>query len=679
MRRTACRIFLYCLPFACLILSSPQAGAQWTTPTLEELSMTSQPEVPGASAVYLYREETTDDKLHFWKKYVRLKVLTESGKEYANVELRQYKSTDDTGFVRGYTVDEIAGRTIHPDGTIIPFTGKPYEKVVEKGQGFKEVSKVFTLPDVEVGSIIEYRYELRYDNTLFIPPDWFVQSELYTRKAHYIWRPTDEQLISRGEHGEQLTSRIAWSSILPAGVQLKDSRMPAYEIGHPGQELLELNVQGIPPSPDEEHMPPMRSLSYRVEFYYSPYDSGAEFWKSEGKGWAKTMDKFIEPNGKLKDAVRDLTAGADSQDQKLRKIYAAVMTLDNTAFDRERSAEEEKAEGLNPPKSADDIWERKRGTDDQMAQLFVAMTRAAGMKAYVMTVTSRDHSLFNPNYLSFSQLGDLVAIVNVDGKDQFFDPGQRYCPYGHLAWKHTEAGGVRQIDGGSTILDTPSESYKSSSTKRLADLTIDTQGVASGTVTMTWTGAPALNWRHVSLRGDATGLNRDLRTVMEQMMPAGMEIHVASIEHIEDYEQPLVVHFAVKGSIGSATGKRLIIPGDLFEANAKPSFPHDKRTLPVYFDFASSVQDAVRITFPSSFSLESQPADEKISFAQLASYNMDSKVTPTSVTIYRNLARAFILSPTSEYPDLRAFYSKFETKDQEPIVLKVGVQPSPGQ
>jgi hypothetical protein len=38
---------------------------------------------------------------------------------------------------------------------------------------------------------------------------------------------------------------------------------------------------------------------------------------------------------------------------------------------------------------------------------------------------------------------------------------------------------------------------------------------------MTWTGAAALNWRQVSLRGDATGLNRDLRSSMEGLMPAG--------------------------------------------------------------------------------------------------------------------------------------------------------------
>jgi hypothetical protein len=72
---------------ALLAVVSPIARAQWTQPTSEELSMTAQREVPGASAVYLFREETTDDDLHMFSTYVRLKVLTEKGKEYSNVEL----------------------------------------------------------------------------------------------------------------------------------------------------------------------------------------------------------------------------------------------------------------------------------------------------------------------------------------------------------------------------------------------------------------------------------------------------------------------------------------------------------------------------------------------------------------------------------------------------------------
>ena len=44
---------------------------------------------------------------------------------------------------------------------MIPFTGKPYEKLLAKTATFKYRAKVFSLPDVEVGSILEYRYKLR--------------------------------------------------------------------------------------------------------------------------------------------------------------------------------------------------------------------------------------------------------------------------------------------------------------------------------------------------------------------------------------------------------------------------------------------------------------------------------------------------------------------------------------
>src|ERR1700758_4879695 len=112
---------LVTVTLASIGLFAPAACAeQWTQPTAEELSMTSQPQVPGAPAVYLDREEKTVDSLHSYSEYVRIKVLTEGGKKYANVELK-YRA----GGAIGFSVTDVQGRTIHPDGTVIPFTGKP--------------------------------------------------------------------------------------------------------------------------------------------------------------------------------------------------------------------------------------------------------------------------------------------------------------------------------------------------------------------------------------------------------------------------------------------------------------------------------------------------------------------------------------------------------------------------
>jgi Domain of Unknown Function with PDB structure (DUF3857)/Transglutaminase-like superfamily len=665
MNWTTGRRLLCALLFASLLsLAAPLVHAdQWTAPTAEELSMTSQPEVPGAAAVYLYREEKTEDDLHLFSIYVRLKVLTDKGKDYANVEL-PYSAGEG-----GVSISDIAGRTIHPDGTIIPFTGKPYDKLVEKTKGMRYMSKVFTLPDVEIGSIIEYSYKRRLEDNYFMSPSWYIQTKLFTRKAHYVWKPTSRQLVSNDDRG-QLTSSVAWFPVLPANAELKNVQMPPIGFKD-GQIIFELNIHDVPPVPEEEYMPPTSSLTYRVLFYYSPYRSGEEYWKSEGKHWAKLADKFISPGPAVRAAVQEFTTPADTQDQKLRKLYAAVMKLENTDFTREHTSSEEKSEGLKEVHNADDILTRKRGSSDQLTELFVSMARAAGMKAYVALISSRDRDLFIANYLSFRQFDDYVAIVNVDGKDQYFDPGSRFCPYQQLAWKHTMAGGIRQAEGGSAIITTPPKPYTASRVQRVANLTMNEQGVATGTVSMTFIGDPAISWRQTSASGDASSLNRELRESVEHLLPQGMDVKVASIEKLDDYESPLKVTFNVKGPIGSSTGKRILFTGDIFETNAKPSFPHEKRESSIYFHYSYMNQDAVRVNFPPVFSVESLPTSMKQQFQTFALYTLASESTPTSVTIRRGYTLGEILYMPKEYPGLRDFYNKFETKDQESVVLTV--------
>jgi len=668
-----------CLTALCLASLPIAARAdQWIAPTPEELKMTAAPEAPGAPAIYLNREEITDDHLHMWRTYARLKVLTEGGKDYANVQVGQYNSSEHGG----YTVEAIAGRTIHPDGTIIPFTGKPYEKLIEKGHGYKETAKVFTLPSVEVGSIIEYRYELRYDDNYFIAPSWFIQSDLFTRHAHYVWLPTNDELVSRDEKGEQLTSGISWTPILPKGVELKRTEIPAAGMQQQ-QRKFEVTLDNVPAAPDEEYMPPIRSLSYRVLFFYTPYRSVDEFWKESSKRWGKARNQFIGPGSKVQAAVKDLVLPTDTEDQKLRKIYAAVLKLENTVYTRERSRSEEHAQGLNEVKNTDDVWERKRGTDDQLTELFVAMARAAGFKAYVMAVTNRDKNIFLTGYMSLGQLNDFIAIVNIGGKEQFFDPGQPFCPYGQLAWKHTMAGGIRQIDNGATVAESPGPSYKDSRTDRVADLVMDDHGEATGPITMTFRGAPALRWRQLFLRGDAESLNHDLQKSVEEIVPANMEVKVRSIQHLEEYEQPLVVTFDVKGPIASSAGKRVLVPADLFEFGAKPTFSHNKREQAVYFPYTYSMFDAVRVKYPAGYSVESVPAAEDVPYkvkgkdgkeATAAMYQIKSESAPNSITVRRNLLMGEMIFYTDEYPNLYSFFTKFETRDHEPTVLKTTPQ-----
>ncbi len=629
---------------------------QWTQPTPEELSMTSIPQVPGAAAVILYEEEKTDDALHSDSHYSRIKVLTEGGKEQANVELRY------VGGDRGWDVSDVSGRTIQPDGTVVPFTGKPYDKLVVKAGDIKVKEKVFTLPAVQVGSILEYRYKLRWDDNLYRSPDWYIQGDLYVRKAHYDWRPTHRTTVD--SKGNVSYGGASWTPFLPEGAKVVQTSMPN------DQTDLTLDVHDIAPLLREADMPPMQSLSYRVLFYYSSYHTYADFWKENGKDWSKDRDKFIGPNGAVKEYAATLVSPGDSEQQKADKLYAAVMTFDNTDFTREHSTREDKAQGLKQVNTAGDIVQRRRGDSDQLAETYVALARAAGLKAYVMGVADRRERLFVLQYMSFGQIDDLIAIVNLGGKEVFYDPGERYCEPGHLAWQHAGSGGLRQVDGGGTALVTaPGESYKAAHLTRIADLTMDEHGRVEGTVKMSFTGDPALHWRQVALRGDETTLKNDLRVSLERMLPGGMEIEVKQVENVAEYTKPLEVQFAVKGGVGTATGKRLLVPADLFVANEKPRFAQAQREIPVDIHYASQTQDAVRYKLPANLTIESVPDPDRATMAQLAMFQTDSKKSGNSVTLFRNVTIGSPVFYSKEYPDLRAFYSKLETRDQDTLVL----------
>jgi hypothetical protein len=284
-------------------------------------------------------------------------------------------------------------------------------------------------------------------------------------------------------------------------------------------------------------------------------------------------------------------------------------------------------------------------------------------------VTNRDTSIFWASWLTTSQLDDDVAIVVLDGKEQFFDPGQRYCPFGQMAWKHTSAGGLREMEHGTALAVTPEPPYIQTQTQRIADLTLDADGTARGTLKITWMGAPALRWRQQALSEDEEGVKHAMRKWMEERIPAGLEPEVTAIDNLEDYEKPLVASFTVHGPLATVTAKRFILPGQFFEVNSKPRFTHPTRDIPVYFDYAGRVADAVRMKYPTGFQVESAPKEDTVMLQKLASYHESLQMQNNAVLMRRTYDLGTSMFLQKEYGDVRTFFEKMLADDQQPLVL----------
>ncbi len=645
------RIAVVC-SLCCLTLAFPTLlRAQFQPPTKEELEMTSDPKAPGADAVYLFREEKTDDNLHYHSDFARIKVLTEKGKELATVRIPYER--------RNFKVTGIQGRTIHPDGTVVQLTAKPTDLTDVKTRQYQINTMVFTLPSVEVGSILEYYLQIRYEDNTVSSPTWEIQQPYFVHKAHYVFEPTKDLESITNSRGDS-ANHLMYALIGCDGAKMKRDAMNRYS----------LDVEDIPPTPSDDWMPPLNTIKWRAEFYYSGYMSGGEFWQKEGKRWAKETDRFADPSKTLKDAVAKIVAPTDTDEQKARKLYDEVMKLDNTDFTREKSSAELKNEKLKQIRKAEDVWAQKGGTSDDLALLFVAMARAAGLHVYPMQVVNRDRAVFDQNYLSLGQLDDYIAVIAVNGKDVYLDPGQKMCPFGLLHWKHNFASGLRLNDSGPVLANTPGGAYTASGAQRFADLTIDSSGSVKGTARLILMGQEALRWRQLAIRNDESEVKKQFNESLRATIPDGVQAELNHFLALPDYGSYLIAVVDVSGNMGTATGKHFFLPGLFFEAHVgHPFVAQDKRTMLIDVHYPKGDVDQVTYHLPSEFAVETTPQTAAISWPSHAVLKVDAKVSSNDVIVTRNAAFNFSILPATDYGDLHDFYQKVATADQQQLVL----------
>jgi hypothetical protein len=645
------RRLVFCV-IPAILLVLPAAAQKWDPIPPEELALKEHPTTPGASALILFREMFTDDDQNLETHHYRIKVLTEEGKKQGDVEIHYRK-----GLTR---VSSIEARTIRPDGTAVEFEGRIFDKLVAKYKKRSLQAKTFTMPEVQVGSIIEFRYKLTWDAMIILPTTWVIQSDLFLRKGIFSIKPYSAAGDSR---------RLMWiTSMLPRGYEVKED---------PKSRQVKLAVENIAAFEEENWMPPEDMLKTRVEFFYTrtaKLEAPPEFWKREGKEWHEFIEPFLGKRQGVLNAVGALVSPADSPDTKLRKIYARVQQIRNLSYEQSRTEKEEKREKLKENNNVEDVLKRGYGYSWELNRLFVALARTAGLDAAVVRVGSRDELFFNQNLIDARQLNAEVATVRIDGQDRYFDPGTRYCPYGLLSWERTGVRGIRLDKDGGTFIDTVLPDSSNSTVRRKAELELEQDGSIRGKVVASFTGLEALRRRLDNAENDETGKRKELEDEIKEWLPSNTQVKLGSITGWDSVNEPLVVEVEIEiPGFAAATGRRLLLPMALFQANEKHPFQHASRKYAVYFPYPFQEHDEVALRLPDAFRVAGvpQPTTSKQAFG---GYERSASFDPQSRTLswQRHMSIDGILFRTEYYPLLRNFFNIVRQGDEQSLVLQAG-------
>lgn len=644
------RILLLFVPILLCTLYFPSrkilAGDDWLPIDPADLKMTTEPKAPGAPAIYLYRQVDRKESgraNHTEAYYFRIKILAEEGRKYGNIEIPYLRS------VGG--ISNIRARTIHPDGTIVNFDGKIFENTIVKSKTLKYQAKTFTMPDVQVGSIVEYRfiYDLR-DNYVF-QSYWTVSADLFTKKAVFSFKPYENY-------------DLQWN--MPAGLPA-GTAPPTNDQG-----IIRMTSEDVPAFQAEDFMPPEHELKFEVNFVYS--QDGFEkdpdrFWKKYGKKHFDETEKFMDKRKAMEQAVAQIISPSDPADTKLRKIYARCQQAKNLNFEKaQERASYQKLKNDN----VEDVWKNQVAYGGDINLLFLALVRAAGFEGYYVRLSGRSEYFFKPQRMNASELDADAVLVKADGKDIFLDPATKFAPYGLLPWPETGVTGLRLDKQDGTWVQTPVPDSATCKIIRQADLTLTDDGALEGTVTEIFTGLEALRVRLSERFNDDTQRKENLEQGLKYTIPVTAEVELKNQPDWNSSSEQLVFRYDVKiPGWASSAGKRELLPLGLFSGAQKHTFEHAQRTHAIYFPYYFQTEDRIIIKLPPGWKVESLPKETHVD-AKAAEYRILVASRANDLEVTRTFRSDILLLQQSFYPTLRTFYQQMRSGDDAQAVLLPG-------
>lgn len=668
--------------FITLVLVPPLFGQKpWPVISAEEMDLKDCPEQPGAPAICLYYEKTTDHEQFTTKVFKRLKILTAAGRKQANIEIPFFKGIQ--------LVKDIEARVVPPDGQPQEFTGQIFEKTALRARGIRVVVKTFALPDVQPGFIIDYRYKIvpdsggspREDDELLAelqlskgkPEEggrpkkleilslpgvhWDIQGDLFIRKARfeYISFPYIWVLFKR-------SCRLAW---VAHGLGIYEPKVKGSRIN--------LEVQNVPAFVEEDFMPPEQSERMSVDvFYVDPRISDHnEYWERECKIWQKSAENFIGNPQKLVPEVQNVAGDTQDPEERLKKIYERAQSIRNLSYEKGLTRGQRKEQKIKVNSTAADVLERNYGLRSDITRTFVALARAAGFEADIARVSTRDDKLFRINLLTFyDQLDSELAVVKLGERILPFDPATPFCPFGLVHWSRSNTAAVIFSDKPPDFITTPAYRPEFALTQREVVLQLNPQSLLTGTIKTTYSGHEALVRRLKHIHDDREDIKKSLEDELAGILPLGASVKMKNLENIDNNNLLLIVVYDVTiPGIVTMAGDRLLLPASPLLGTKQYPFRHAQRRYPVYFPYPFREFNDIVIILPEGLTVETRPEKKKIQ-RDFSSYSLVCiQERPQRLHVQRDLIIQKSYFPAEQYTAIKAFYDALRTHDEEQFVL----------
>lgn len=517
-----------------------------------------------------------------------------------------------------------------------------------------------SMPNVKVGSVIEFAYNLKSENIVKFPvfenqydiplnyseykteiPEFFIYKPLITG---YVKVKSEEKLVNGFQNFDD-----------------KNNQTTGIRYEQINSVYLSENVPAIK---DEEYLDNLKnyksSIQYELERTRFPDQPVKDFtitWEGvaktifENKNFGKELNEQLYIIQDVKMILKNVV----SKEEKLDVIFKFVQNKMNWNNDY----------GYFTDKGVKKAYLDHSGNVAEINFILIAMLKLAGINANPVLLSTIDHGI--PAFPNRTVFNYVIAAADIDGKQILLDGTSKFTtqnilPFHALNW----TGRLIKNDGTSQEINlVPNSPSKVSYTLMTK---VDPLGRISGKFRVQKTDYEAYSFRSKNGQSSEDAYLEKLENDLGAIQISDYQIENKGT----DLSKPVMetFTFASDKHCERIGGKMFINPLLFFAVNKNP-FVQEKRQMPIYFGYPKQYKYSINMEIPEGYIVESIPkplkmaTEDKMLLFTIITLAEGNRI---QIVITREI-NASILG-ADYYQGLKDFFQKMIEKQNEKIILK---------
>lgn len=628
-------------------------------PTLEELNMTTYAPDSSAAAVVLYKKTDVsyriiaNDFQIIYVHKVKIKVLKSEGTNYANVAVSYYESKNNATSKESIT--QLDANAYNLENGKIVRTKMKKDLVFKERLNNSHMQLKFSIPQVKVGTVIEYEYQLQSDFYYSIN-NWKAQEEIPTLYTEYdITVPEYFKFNVETRGSERLIIKETPKTV-NYHIMGQLLQAPSRNLNFKGEQLPAIKGDKYVWCPDDYCM--------QVNFELKGLDFPGAIYKSFTQTWENIDDLLLDDKEfggrfKMNNPLKAEMAGLelDKMENNHEKISALFTLLKSKVRWNNRYA-------LYGNSSRQTL---KEGTGDNadINFIFMSMLRDAGIQAYPVVMSRRNKGIIPYTHPSIQKLNTfVVGILETDSTLVYLD-GSVENGYINILPTPLLVNRARMIIPNNKGMWVDLSALNRNQLTSMVKATITPEGIVTGSRETNYTGQYAAHFRSKYYAAkDSTDFINQLNS------RENMQTNAYGIDGLRHFSPQLkeTLDFKKQATIN---GDFIYIKPLVFLHTSEPPFKQEERNLPVEFNHPEQISLNINLTIPEGYVVDEKPTpaiirtnDQKLS----CRYTITQQSNQIIIRYIFRLDKTLFLK--EEYEELKKFWEFLVEKNNEMMVLK---------